>query len=74
MLRMAKKKPQRSRDLGRTRYIGAEVDPRLDDALEALAGRRRQTKRVVIITAMEELLTREGLWPPSSDAVPASDD
>jgi hypothetical protein len=69
MLGMADRKKNRNkggraRQRGEVRLINAEVDPRLDDAVEEFMIRDRRSKKVVITMALEEFLQKHGLWPP----------
>jgi L-lactate utilization protein LutC len=71
---MAKKKKEpvstattgRARDLGIVKLLQAEVDPRLDKAVEECAAHERRKKKVVIIAALEEYLKKAGFWPPGT--------
>ncbi len=62
-----KKKPERARDRGVIRPVTVEIAPELDEALEACARRDRRTKKAVLTIAIEEYLSRQGMWPPASD-------
>jgi hypothetical protein len=66
MLAMAKKKTNggRAREQGKVRFVGAEVDPRLDDAIEECALKERRSKKAIITLALEEYLAKHDLWPP----------
>jgi hypothetical protein len=66
MLGMAKKKTNggRAREHGKVRFVGAEIDPRLDDAIEECVSQERRTKKAIITLALEEYLAKHDLWPP----------
>jgi predicted transcriptional regulator len=70
---MSKKRPTqpagqgRARDRGATRTITVELDPALDDALEAFRIKDRRTKRAVVTIAIEQYLERQGAWPPAGE-------
>ncbi len=55
----------RARELGGVVALNAEIDPRLDEAIEAFRIRDRRTKKAVITMALEEFLERHApdLWP-----------
>ena len=54
----------RARERGDSVYVGVEVDPRLDAALEACAAKDLRSKKAVITLALQEYLGKNGLWPP----------
>lgn len=66
MVAMAKRKNNtgRARDEGEVKFVGAELEPALISAIEKCMEKERRTKRAVITLALEEYLTRAGLWPP----------
>jgi hypothetical protein len=69
MLGMADRKKNRSkggraRERGVVRLINVEVDPRLDDAIEAFMVQDRRSKKVIVTMALEEFLQKRDLWPP----------
>jgi len=73
MLVMAKERHKRSQQpKGRARDRGAAVpftldlDPALDEVLDACAGQERRTKRAIVTLALERYFTERGLWPPDS--------
>jgi hypothetical protein len=69
---MAKKpkKTGRARDRGDTRLVTIELDAALDDAIEAFRQQDRRTKKTVITMALEEFLTKHGVWPPPKPPPP----
>jgi hypothetical protein len=68
MVLMAKKKPARARDRGEVRFVGAEISPALDDALEAQAAEEQRTKKVIIERALQAYLKASGRWPPKEES------
>ena len=57
----------RARDKGTVRLLTAEIDPRLDDAINVLMDRTKHLKRVVVTFALQEYLAKHGLWPPAGE-------
>ncbi len=74
MLPMAKKRPTSKRGQGVDRHLKPRLAFHLDQTLlDVLTGhvessRPRPTTTAVIVTAIEEYLSRRGLWPPHPPA------
>ena len=70
MLHMAKPKKGegRARHRGDTVFLGAEISPELNAAIEAYAKREDRKKRAVVRRALEEFLKKSGDWPRKPEA------
>jgi len=73
MLVMGRKKksevPQgRARDRGEVIPTTFEFPPDLDQAIDRCAGKERRSRKAVVVLAIEEYLSKQGLWPPKPGA------